>query len=55
MRNKNSDVSFGSEQLATYFYKVRVNIVRLKNKKFKETIDCSDFLFSKSIGETMIH
>jgi hypothetical protein len=35
-----------SKKTTTRFHRVRVSIVRLKNKKYKENIDCTDFTFA---------
>ena len=52
--NASNMYCYGTTQLRTTFSKVRVIIVRLKNKKYKENIDCADFTFSKSEGGIMI-
>lgn len=37
-----------SKKTTTRFKRVRVIIVRLKNKNYKENIDCSDFTFAST-------
>jgi hypothetical protein len=37
-----------SKKTTTRFKRVRVIIVRLKNKSYKENIDCSDFTFAST-------
>ena len=52
--NPSNDI-IGCSSLKTIFERVRVIIVRLKNKSFEELIDCSDFTFSKTGGNGIMH
>ena len=49
-----SENSFGTEQITTRFYKVRLTITRLKNGNYKEIIDCTDMSFQTSKGMILI-
>lgn len=41
--------TFGGNTIDTKFEKVRIEIVRLKNKSFKENINCADFTYTKKV------
>jgi hypothetical protein len=45
IQSLNSNYSFGADILKTNFFKVKITITRLKNKDYKEVIDCSDMTF----------